>query len=173
MDQAIFSLAIALFTLALLVQAGLSKLQKPSYYLETVSAYAGVEVGNTVVRGIGVIEIVIALLVVIPETRSAGGLAAGALMLVYAAAMGRQLAAGRRDLRCGCSGPAAETRVGGELVIRNLILSLPMIALGWGVHRLGSLPELLVGVAFGGLLVLSYAATDQLIANRQKLRGWH
>ena len=50
------------------------------------------------------------------------GLAAALLLAVYAAAIGINLARGRTDIDCGCSGTAARTTLSGWLVVRNLVL---------------------------------------------------
>jgi hypothetical protein len=55
-------------------------------------------------------------------------LGAAAILALYAAAMALNLARGRRDLDCGCMGPAKSTPVSGALVARNLALAAAALA---------------------------------------------
>lgn len=93
------------------------------------------------------------------------------LLLLYAMAMGVALARGRRDLDCGCFGPARRRPVGVGLVARNLALA----ALG-ALALLPSSPRALValdavtGVAGVASALLLLAAIDQALANAPALR---
>lgn len=71
-------------------------------------------------------EASVVLLLATPGRRDAGLYAAAALLAGYAAAMGVNLARGRRDLDCGCGGPGQP--ISGWLVGRNLVLAA--VALG-------------------------------------------
>jgi len=91
---------------------------------------------------------------------------AAALLLGYAAAIGINLARGRRDLDCGCAGPAVRRPISGWLVARNVALA--------GVALAGLLPvrpRALVWVdattVAGGTAVLAalYASLDRMIAH--------
>jgi hypothetical protein len=53
-----------------------------------------------------------------------GPLAAALVLLAYAAAIGINLARGRPDIDCGCSGPAARRPIGWPLVARNVGLAV-------------------------------------------------
>ena len=86
--------------------------------------------------------------------------------------MWRQIQVGRKDLRCGCSGPAAETRIGPELVLRNLLVAAPLLGVASLSPSLNSWVGISLGTALGLFLVLIYLSTDQIIANRQRLVGW-
>ena len=58
--------------------------------------------------------------------RARGALvAAAALLAAYGAAIGVNLARGRRHIDCGCVGPAARRPIGGWLVARNGVLAAP------------------------------------------------
>ncbi len=97
--------------------------------------------------------------------------AAVALLLAYAAAMGLNLARGRRDIDCGCGGAAQPLSLG--LIIRNTLL-----ALGAAIALLPSVARPLHWLDFvsviGGTAVLAmlYAATNQLLAARARLEEW-
>ena len=118
------------------------------------------------VAGVGVplAETAIAVLLLIGPLRAAAALAGAALLLAYAAAMGINLARGRRDLDCGCAGPAERRPIAAWMVWRNVLLSLVLLALGrpWSERALGAVDLLTIG---GGVLVLVllYAAVERLL----------
>src|SRR5207247_2030674 len=58
----------------------------------------------------------------VPGARAAGLLAAAALLVVYGAAIAINLARGRWDIDCGCTGPAVRRPISGWLVARNAVL---------------------------------------------------
>jgi uncharacterized membrane protein YphA (DoxX/SURF4 family) len=60
-------------------------------------------------------------------------LAALALLALYSGALGLNLARGRRDLDCGCMGPANRQLISPALLIRNAVLALGPLALLGGV----------------------------------------
>jgi len=69
-----------------------------------------------------VTELLAALLVLIPAVRAAGFAAMAGLLLLYTGAIGINLYRGRRDIDCGCSGPASRHELSGWLVLRNVLL---------------------------------------------------
>ena len=65
-----------------------------------------------------------------------GAVAAASLLLLYAIAMLINLLRGRRDIDCGCSGPALRQPLSFHLVVRNLLLAgLAMLTLAGGGSR--------------------------------------
>jgi hypothetical protein len=93
-----------------------------------------------------------------------GALALG-LFAMFAAAIGTNLARGRRDIDCGCGGPALLT-LSPALLVRNLVLlALAVLALvpasGWTESA----------IAAGQALVILpfYFAANQLLANQAVL----
>ena len=163
--------AISFFMAALFAHAGASKWRAPEAYQETVAAVLGSARAAGGVRLIASAEMAVATLVLLPLSRGVGLLAAGAILIAYAGAMGWQLRQGNVNLRCGCSGPASDTRISPELVWRNVLLAAGAF---WATA--GVLPVRLetTAVAIGLSLVLLcvYAAIDQVIQNRQRwLRG--
>lgn len=104
--------------------------------------------------------------------RAAGPLLGAALLALYGAAIAGSLARGRRDLDCGCLGPAARQPLSGWLVARNallvaaaLVCLLPMAArtLVW-VDAVS-----VIGAAALGTLVWSGA--HQALANSLRAGG--
>lgn len=99
-------------------------------------------------------------------------LGAMALLLVYAGAIGINVARGRRDIDCGCGALASRQTLGWGLVARNAVLAgaaaatlLPRVerALGpvdWVTIALG-----VVALAFG------YVAVNELIAQWPRTRA--
>lgn len=67
------------------------------------------------------VELAVAVGLLLPAYRGAAYTGA-ALLTTYTAAIAVNLLRGRRDIDCGCFGPAATTRLGGGLLIRNGIL---------------------------------------------------
>ncbi len=97
--------------------------------------------------------------------------AAVAVLLGYAAAMGVNLARGRRFIDCGCGGTAQPLSVG--LVVRNLALAVGAIAAMAPVleRSLGWID--LVTITAGVLVVGAvYGAVNQLLAARARLEEW-
>jgi hypothetical protein len=103
---------------------------------------------------------------------TSGGLPAAALLAVYTAAIGVNLARGRREIDCGCFGPAARQPLSYGLALRNAGLLLLALA-----AALPAAPRMLVwldgftiaaGIALGALL---HAALNTLLANAPRLRA--
>jgi len=87
--------------------------------------------------------------------------------------MAYQLRWGEANLRCGCSGPASDTRIGSELVLRNLLLAgAALWASSTAIAREANGLGLAVGLAL--VILVVYAALDQWVQNRQRwVRGVH
>ena len=100
--------------------------------------------------------------------RGAALLAAG-LLLLYTGAVAVSLLRGRRDIDCGCAGPAARA-IGSDLVLRNLALLAAAIACGFApaARTLVALDAVTIG-AGAATLVLLYAATESTLANAHSL----
>ena len=93
------------------------------------------------------------------------------LLLGYAGAMALNLWRGRRLIDCGCGGGVQPLTIG--LVVRNVVLAVgASVALSPAfVRPLGWLD--FVSVTGGtAMLVLLYAATNQLLAARARLEEW-
>jgi hypothetical protein len=114
-------------------------------------------------------EAACALALAIPASRAAGGLAAAGLLLAYAAAMGINLARGRREIDCGCGG--APEPLGWGLVLRNLAMVAALApAIGGSGAALGAAGILAAWVpAFFALL--AFGAGEQLLANHARMAG--
>ena len=168
-----FAMGIAVFACGLFAQAGYAKLRQPDAYRQPLEQYLGIRtLPAWAPRAVGGLELAAALAVLLPATRALGAIACVSLLLCYAVAMAMQVRQGRVDLRCGCSGPASDTRVSPSLVVRNVMAALPCIALVFVAGAPVPAPALLIGAALGVVLLLTYLSGDQMIANRQRLKGW-
>jgi hypothetical protein len=93
----------------------------------------------------------------------AAGLCGAALLLVFALAMAINLRRGRGFIDCGCGHAALRQPLHGLLVLRNLVLALPLLALGWGWVPLAGL-DLLSALAGGVAVGLGYNVYNALVA---------
>jgi hypothetical protein len=100
------------------------------------------------------------------------GFAVVALLALYTAAIGVNLARGRHEIDCGCFGPAARQPLSLALVVRNLgLIALGLAcALPAGPRALVLLDGLTIGavIALGALL---HGAVNGLLANAPRLRA--
>ena len=106
----------------------------------------------------------------LPGVGGVAALGAAALFALYAAAMAITLRRGRRDVDCGCAGPAHRQSVRPALVARNgvLIAAALLAALPSGERALSWIdivPALLAPAAAACL----YLAIDGLLANGPRL----
>lgn len=122
-------------------------------------------------RLLPIAELAVAILLLLPATRSVAAIAAAALLVIYALAMGVNLLRGRTDIDCGCG--AGPQPISGWLVARNFVLAgaALLVAAPTVVRPLGLLDVVLV-VLFAPLLAATYAMLEQLIANHSVLRTW-
>jgi hypothetical protein len=116
------------------------------------------------------VELTVAVLLLVPAGGALGEVGAAALLLVYAAAVGVNLARGRRHIDCGCAGPRARRPIGGGIVVRNVLLAAAaLMALGPVEPRpLVWIDALTVSGAVVALAAL-YLATDRLMAHAPAL----
>jgi hypothetical protein len=113
--------ALALLFLA----ASAHKLRDLPRFRATLADYR-VLPGGLVTAGAGLVaaaEAGVALALAIPAGRVAGFAGAAALLVAYGVAIALNLARGRRDLDCGCAGPAVRRPISGWLVARNALLA--------------------------------------------------
>ena len=110
-------------------------------------------------------EAAVAVLLVAPETSAIGKVGAAGLLLVYAVAVGVNLARGRRHIDCGCAGPHARRPIGAGLVVRNALLATVALGALAPVHA-RSLVWIDALTVSGAVLALAalYVAADRLMA---------
>jgi len=110
---------------ALLLHAALGKLRAPLHFAGVLADYrllpAAWVTPASWLLPIG--ELAVAAGLALPATRSAAALACAALLLAYAAAIGINLARGRRTIDCGCGGPDARRPIQPAMLARNAALA--------------------------------------------------
>jgi hypothetical protein len=115
-------------------------------------------------------ELVVAVLLLVPAASALGEIGAAALLLLYGAAVGVNLARGRRHIDCGCAGPHARRQIGAGIVVRNALLAAAALAALLPVfpRPLAWIDALTVSGAVLALAAL-YLATDRLMAHAPAL----
>jgi len=165
-------LLASLFLAWLFMTAGWHKVKDPHHYAAVIAAYELplLPASRQLAFSVGVVELLLAAGLLSNTTRPAAALAAAVLLAVYAVAMAVNLFRGKRNIDCGCSGPAGRQPLSGWLLSRNVVLvSVALCAaatvsprsvnwLDWVVILLGSL-----------LAVLLYLVVERLLANRHLL----
>lgn len=158
----------------LFVVAGVHKLRHPAQFSELAAQYLPQPLRplwrDGLVYPVGVLEVAIALALLLPQARGVAALTAAALLASYALMMAWQLLQGRRDLRCGCAGPASDVLVSPALVVRNLLMAglALLLALPPGPMTL-SVAGLMLALCMAGFLVALYLGAEQLIGNSQHM----
>ena len=176
MDPAIDTTLRAALALLFLVAAG-HKLRDPGRFRTTLAEYRLLPeaLASIAAALVVAVELTVAGALVAPTLRRPGLGSAAALLLVYAAAVAINLARGRRDLDCGCAGPAVRRPISGWLVARNVLLAGAALA-GLAPVRARPLGWVDGVTVAGGAAVLAalYAALDRMIAHAPalaRLRG--
>lgn len=95
---------------------------------------------------------------------------AAVLLLAYGSAIGTNLLRGRRDIDCGCTGPAVRQSLTGWLVLRNIVLTMiALVGMSVPIQRtLSGVDFILIAVTLGAAFAI-YAAANQLMANIPRL----
>jgi len=120
----LIALIIGICMVLLFSSAALHKLRAAAVFKATVDEYQLIprQLSRPVSELIMAAEVLSVVLVLIAPVRIAGFSLMAALLLIYTAGIGINLARGRRDIDCGCSGPASRHELSGWLVLRNLVL---------------------------------------------------
>jgi len=168
----VIAITISLCMSLMFGSAAVHKLRAPAIFRATMDEYRLIplQLSGLVAVFLILAEFLAAILVLIPAVRMAGLLAMAALLLIYTAGIGINLLRGRRDIDCGCSGPASRHELSGWLVLRNLVLlSLVLLTASPLIHR--PMNWLDVVVVLSGVAVASglYMAMNQLLAQAPRL----
>jgi hypothetical protein len=117
-------------------------------------------------------EVGVAAGVWLPRVAPAAALGAAALLALYAGAIAVNLVRGRRDIDCGCSGPARRQPISAALVVRNGVIAAAAVlgALPAGPRALLWVDGVTVAASVAALACL-YAAADGLLAESAHGRG--
>lgn len=111
---------------ALFAAAALQKIRDPCAFLRTFSEYEILPRPLTVPSAFALVvaESSIAVALMVGPDGDAPGLAAVSLLLIYTLAIVTNLLRGRRDIDCGCLGPAKRQPLSVWLVLRNGMLAV-------------------------------------------------
>lgn len=171
----LISTGVALFLSWLFAQAALHKFRAPEGYRQLIAVYLETDtVSRATVWLIACVELALALMLLLPVSRHAG-LAGSALMLLgYSGLMALQLLRGRKNIQCGCAGPASTTTITPALVARNIICVLlalwamvPAMAAATSVLSMG------LSIFIAVFSILIYLSSEQMISNAQQMAGGH
>ena len=170
---------IALFFACLFGLAALHKLTALNAYAALVSNYVPAAVrallpAKVTTVALALLELTIAAALLWPPTQLWGLLASALLLLVYAGLMAWQLARGRSDLKCGCSGMAFDSRISPSLIYRNLVCVVLAVAAALPATATGTAPAAVAVTAMLTLFIAClYYCSEQLISNAQHFAGEH
>ena len=125
------NLVAALILSYVFVMAGLHKCRAPAEFATTLANYKILPESLTRqgVYLVPVAEIMTGVALLIPATARLTAFSAGALLCIYIGAIGINLLRGRRNIDCGCGGPAQKQTISEWMIVRNgLLLGLVFIA---------------------------------------------
>jgi hypothetical protein len=165
MDPALGILVSCAFAL-LFAHAAWHKWREQQRFAATLAAYRLLPGWLTAAGGYLVpsVETAIAVLLLVPRARPLAALTGTVLLLTYGLAIGVNLRRGRRDLDCGCTGPADRRPIAAWMIWRNLVLAMVLGAnvAAWGDRPIGRIDALTI---LAGLvaIVLVYATVDRLV----------
>ncbi len=167
----LISLLLVGATALLFAGAAYHKLCQPAHFVAVITDYqlAPSALSNVLAATLIGAELSVVVLVLAGLWQIAMAVAA-TLLVLYCIAVGVNLLRGRRDIDCGCAGPAASQTISGWLMVRNLaLLLLVCLAIAPRAQRAFEIADwatLLLGlVTMAGL----YAAVNTLIANQLRL----
>jgi hypothetical protein len=160
------ALTVALLLAGVLATAAVSKLGAPGAFVGVVRNYRLLPepLVEPLALALPIVELVLALGLLVPATRSEAATAAVALLLLFAAAMAINLWRGRSDIDCGCFVGLVRQRINWVLVHRNLALAAGgafLILAEPTARHLTFLDWVTVAAATGSLAFL-YAAVGRL-----------
>ena len=122
----VVNLITALILSYVFVVAGLHKCKAPAEFATTLTNYK-ILPENLARQGVYLVpvaEIMTGIALLIPATARLAAFSAGALLCIYIAAIGINLLRGRRNIDCGCGGPAQKQTISEWMIVRNGLLAL-------------------------------------------------
>jgi hypothetical protein len=155
-------------------QAAWHKLRGLGAFAAAVAAYELLppSLAPLVATQLAATELVLVGTLLLPPARAGASVAAFALLCIYSAAIALNLARGRRDIDCGCTGPALRQRLSGWLLVRNAALGvLVLLGAAPAAQRMLTLADALP-IAGGALALFALVlAANQLAANTSASRA--
>jgi hypothetical protein len=169
----VYSLTIAILIAFVFAAAGIHKAMNFSHHAGVVADYRVVPawVVPLLAPLIIVLEFAVVVLVLIPDTRSAGVILTTGLLFVYILSIALNLVRGRTFIDCGCSWGSQGHQISAWLIARNLIMvAVALLALLPSANRSLQLMDWILAALAGTAVIAVYLIGDLLIANGSKLR---
>lgn len=156
----------------LLLHAAAHKLRAPARFAAALAGYRMLP--ERVVPGAAALvtagEGLAGLALLVPGAGAAPALAAAALLSLYAGAIATNLLRGRREIDCGCAGPAARRPLSEGLVVRNaLLVAAALVAALPAAPRALSWVDAVTVVASVAAATLLYASADLALSHQPRL----
>lgn len=119
---------------------------------------------------IPLVEMVIALLLLLPWSAAWGAIAVSIMMLIYISAIAISIIRGKRDIDCGCSGPSRMQPLRWSLISKNIFL---ITLAGFVTQTVTTRPltyiDIYTSLITAIAVVFLYATADTLLANAAAL----
>jgi len=127
----VFALLLRCSLALLFGAAAFHKLRAPRAFAETLGDYALLPIALVpwVAAALGAGELLLVIGLLVPVAVAAAALGGAGLLGVYSGAIAINLARGRRDIDCGCLGPAGRQPLSARLLVRNVLLIAACLAL--------------------------------------------
>lgn len=157
MIDPVFYWTISIILAMLWCRAAINKLQASQEFAQLFAAYHLLpqSLAPSMAMILPCVELLVAVLLLLPATQIEGGLASAALLAIYAMAMALNLLRGRIHIDCGCHFGGSQT-ISWRLVTRNILLAcLSLILLLPVVTRMLSVGDILLISAFCFVIGLS------------------
>ncbi len=168
----IYALTIVILIAFVFALAGIHKVMDYARHAGVVADYRVVPVWFVPLLAplLIVLEFGVAVLVLLPGTRSAGLILTIGLLLIYILAIGLNLVRGRTSIDCGCGWGSQGQQINAWLIVRNLVMIvLCVMALLPSTNRLLQPVDLILAAVAGAALIAIYSIGDLLIANGSKM----
>lgn len=172
----VYSLTIAILIAFVFAAAGIHKTLNFSHHAGVVADYRVVPalVVPLLAPLIIVLEFAVVVLVLIPETRSAGVILTASLLSIYIFSIALNLVRGRTFIDCGCSWGSQGHQISAWLIVRNLLMVIvTLIAILPVADRSLQLLDWVLAAFAGTAMIAIYLIGDLLIANGSKLRNFN
>lgn len=167
-------IAVLVAIAGVLLLSGYHKLASPNYYAGIVAEYLpGLRVlARGIAQCVGLLEVILAFALLWSKSSPYAAYLVAALFLAYLILIAKQLALGRVDMDCGCSGPAAPKQsLAPWLLWRNgLLILATLLGVLFPVEGSTTLLAWVFGVAAGSFLLVNYFVVEHLIGNSRNLR---
>ena len=168
------NLIAALILSYVFVVAGLHKCRAPAEFAATLANYRILPEGlnRQAVYLVPVLEIMTGVALLIPATAKLASFCASGLLCIYIAAIGINLLRGRRNIDCGCGGPAQKQTISEWMIVRNgTLLLLAFVAGSTFEPRALVWLDWLIIIMATVMGCLFYNIINQLLVNKDLLNS--